>query len=78
MRINNGMTNTEVVAFINDYVEEYTQMSAHSRSTLKQLLEEMAVDADAKKDAEKEIQDLKNEIEDLGYEIINQANLNDL
>lgn len=78
MRVNNGMTNTEVVTFINDYVEEYTRMSAHSRSTLKQLLEEMAVDADAKKDAEKEIQDLKSEIEDLGYEIINQANLNDL
>lgn len=78
MRVNNGMTNTEVVAFINDYMEEHTQMSAHSRSTLKQLLEEMAVDADAKKEAEKEIQDLKNEIEDLGYEIINQANLNDL
>lgn len=72
------MTNTEVVAFINDYMEEYTPMSEHSRSTLKQLLEEMAADADARQDAEKEIQDLKNEIKHLGYEIIDQANLNDL
>lgn len=72
------MTNTEVVAFVNDYMEEHTLMSAHSRSTLKHLLEAMATDADAKQDAEKEIQDLKEEIKDLGYEIINQANLNDL
>lgn len=65
------MTNTEVVAFVNDYMEEHTLMSAHSRFTLKHLLETMATDADAKVALESEIQDLK-------YEIINQANLNDL
>lgn len=79
------MSNDAIVEFLEDYLENNTTMSEHNRLTISGTMRKMADDA-AKAgmhathviDLQSEIKELKEEITNLGYEFINQANLNDL
>lgn len=85
MRLSSNMNSDTIVNFLEEYLEENTKMSEHNRHVIISAVKRMADDAAKVQmhtthviDLQSEIKELKEEITNLGYEMINQANLNDL
>lgn len=84
MRLSSNMGNQAIADFLIKYLEDNTAMSEHNRLTIEGFLGKMVDDAAKTQmhlchiiDLKSEIKELKEEIINLGYDMIDQANLND-